>query len=371
MLVRVLKDIFGNRAERSLPSQPGASDADGAQQWLRGIVHRMFENMHNVEPDNFDANRFRGQSADMYFFQQHAEYLLFLTRNASHFYAARGLLEDETSRGLFDRLVLYRILGHMHVRLPFNTPENASQSSAAQRYWREDTADIGPFGPLAIFDIPGKERDLHIKGWKENVMWTFLYRQYYFDRDGIQIAPQAADHVVDGGGCFGDTAIHFADTVGPDGHVYVFDPMPKHCAIMGEQVAMNPELGARITIFPEGLAEHSNDVAPMPPNDVINPGARLVESAMRLATIDETVTRHDVPRVDFIKLDIEGSELGALKGGEMTLRRWRPRLAISLYHRPEDFFAIPLWLESLNLGYRMFLDHYTIHHEETVLYATA
>jgi hypothetical protein len=74
-------------------------------------------------------------------------------------------------------------------------------------------------------------------------------------------------------------------------------------------------------------------------------------------------------RIDFIKMDIEGSELSALQGAESALRRWRPKLAISLYHRPEDFFSIPLWLDSLGAGYEFFLDHYSIHHEETVLYA--
>jgi hypothetical protein len=78
-----------------------------------------------------------------------------------------------------------------------------------------------------------------------------------------------------------------------------------------------------------------------------------------------------MPRVDFIKMDIEGSELAALKGASGALREWKPRLAISLYHRVEDFHAIPLWLDSLGLGYRFFLDHYSIHHEETVLYAIA
>ena len=64
-----------------------------------------------------------------------------------------------------------------------------------------------------------------------------------------------------------------------------------------------------------------------------------------------------------------GSELAALQGGENVLRRDRPRLAISLYHRSEDFFAIPLWIDGLGCGYRFYLQHYSIHGEETVLYA--
>ena len=90
-----------------------------------------------------------------------------------------------------------------------------------------------------------------------------------------------------------------------------------------------------------------------------------------MTTIDAAVAKAAAPRVDFIKMDIEGSELAALRGAEETIRRWRPKLAISLYHRYEDFITIPAWIDALGLGYRFFLDHYSIHAEETVLYATA
>jgi hypothetical protein len=102
----------------------------------------------------------------------------------------------------------------------------------------------------------------------------------------------------------------------------------------------------------------------------VNPGARL-EEGLPTRTLDGLVTANEIERIDLIKLDVEGSELSALQGGHNSIRRWRPKLAISLYHRPEDFFSIPLWLDSLDCGYRFFIDHYSIHHEETVLYAIA
>jgi hypothetical protein len=68
-------------------------------------------------------------------------------------------------------------------------------------------------------------------------------------------------------------------------------------------------------------------------------------------------------------MDIEGAELAALKGAEAAIRKHRPKLAISVYHRPDDFQAIPRYLESLNLGYRYYLDHHTLYQNETVLFA--
>jgi hypothetical protein len=140
---------------------------------------------------------------------------------------------------------------------------------------------------------------------------------------------------------------------------------------MREAFQMNPGLASQIDLFDVGLADadHERDRSHSTPQ-AINPGARL-EEGLPTRTIDGLVSSDKVKKIDFLKMDIEGSELGALHGSEKALRRWRPKLAISLYHRPEDLFTIPLWLDSLDCGYRFFLDHYSIHHEETVLYATA
>jgi FkbM family methyltransferase len=370
MLRTLLKEMTARGTATRDRDEAVARDSALQARWIDGLVLRLFHLMHTFEQDNFDSERYRNVPANAFFAERHAAYYLYLLNNVERFFRSRQLLADEPSRALYDELILFRILGHLHVRLPFNTPENQMHLATAESWRVEDTDDVGPFGPLSIFVVPGKERDIRVKGWKANVTWTFLYRQYYFERDGVAVKPETGDYVIDAGGCFGDTALGFADVVGSRGHVYVFDPLPKHCAIMQDQLALNPELGARISIFAAGLADQVNDVAPLADDGVIDPGARLVAASVPTTTIDEVVAREDLPRVDFIKMDIEGSELSALGGAEATLHRWRPKLAISLYHRPEDFFAIPLWIDQLGCGYRLYLDHYSIHHEETVLYAS-
>jgi FkbM family methyltransferase len=370
MLISLLKQIYSGPPSRNEEDIEQASDDSLAcGRWQDELVARMFHLIHTFEQDNFAADRYVGVAPNAFFHDRHAAYFSFLLKNIEQFYRARVLLADESSRTLYDQLLLFRTLGHLHVRLPFNNPENRAQIATAERCAIQQTSDVGAFGPLSIYQVPGNGHDIRIKGWKENVAYTFLYRQYYFERDGVNIAPAVGDHVIDAGGCFGDTALGFADVVGEHGHVYVFDPMPKHCSIMREVVAMNPILAPRISIFPVGLADQVNTVGPVPESDMINPGAQLAMSKVPTTTIDEMSVRNSVPRIDFIKMDIEGSELSALRGAETSIRRWQPKLAISLYHRPEDFFSIPLWIDSLGVGYRFFLDHYTIHNEETVLYA--
>jgi len=68
-----------------------------------------------------------------------------------------------------------------------------------------------------------------------------------------------------------------------------------------------------------------------------NPDAQLVPAT----TIDETVARLGLDRLDFIKMDIEGSERHALRGGRQSLVRFSPQLAICVYHRPDDREAVP------------------------------
>jgi len=75
--------------------------------------------------------------------------------------------------------------------------------------------------------------------------------------------------------------------------------------------------------------------------------------------------------VTFIKMDIEGSEMEALIGGKNTISKYKPKLAISIYHSDADMLRIIEWLHVNFPEYRLFvLQHgkYTI--SDTVLYAT-
>ena len=75
-------------------------------------------------------------------------------------------------------------------------------------------------------------------------------------------------------------------------------------------------------------------------------------------------------KVTFIKMDIEGSELEALKGAENVIRRDKPRLAICIYHKPEDLYEIPLWIKETVPEYKLYVRQHARWWTETVLYAT-
>ena len=75
----------------------------------------------------------------------------------------------------------------------------------------------------------------------------------------------------------------------------------------------------------------------------------------------------------YIKMDIEGAELEALKGAANIIKEMKPKLAICLYHKPQDFFEIPLYIKKLNPDYKLYVHHHQYKDAgrcaDTVLYA--
>lgn len=73
--------------------------------------------------------------------------------------------------------------------------------------------------------------------------------------------------------------------------------------------------------------------------------------------------------ITFVKMDIEGAEIDALRGMEKTMQRDRPKLAICVYHRPDDLWEIPLYIKSIVPQYEFVLRHHAFLNCDTVLYA--
>jgi FkbM family methyltransferase len=276
---------------------------------------------------------------------------------------AYRLFQDQFSRDLFVKLLAYRILGHQHVRLPLNNEKYWKMRQSAVEYVKKrgTVSGIPVLGSLDLFNFEGIKLQAHVL----NILNTFLLEQYRCARAGIGVSP--GDVVVDAGGCWGDTALYFAQNAS---QVFCFECIPSNIKIIDENLAMNADLREKVKVIPralwsrsqEGLVFKDTGAGSRPSSD---DGGIEVETE----TLDHFVAVNSVERVDFIKMDIEGSEPEALTGAEQTIRKHRPQLAISIYHDLGHFASIPRWIANLDLGYRLYLDHFTIHAEETVLFA--
>jgi FkbM family methyltransferase len=350
------------------------------------LIEAIYIHMYQHVEDNFDFLRFSYDGVDrsnIVFPIENAKYLEFVLDNIAAFYASSLLFKDFDSRSLYGRLIKYRCIGHPHFRIQENMTWTSSKAiiDKANSYIDQPSKIKfnGMFGPLNHFaNLPaarGKFVDIDV--WVGNAAYFFesdKHRQYYFQRKAVSIGPERGDWVIDGGSCFGDTAIYFSTSIGNEGKVFTFEPLPVHIEIIRYNIEQN-KLKEEIIIIPTGIGETTNLVNNIENHlrEVSGPGfsIRGQEMHVPIRSIDEVVQSESIKKIDFIKLDVEGFELSALKGAAATINQFRPKLAISLYHKPEDFFEIPIYLKTQYPFYDLYLDHYTIFSEETVLYAIA
>lgn len=73
--------------------------------------------------------------------------------------------------------------------------------------------------------------------------------------------------------------------------------------------------------------------------------------------------------VTFIKMNIEGAEIPALKGSAKSIEKYQPKLGISIYHRPTDLWEIPFLIKELHSDYKFYLRQHDGGVIESVVYA--
>lgn len=291
-------------------------------------------------------------------------------------------LEDSVSKSLYVDLLAYRILGGARYKLPLSTPRyfTAIEALEKERVDKKDSIDVewlnGEYRPLykTSVSLPsGGESSFY---YSAGGLYTlFCLGQYRFSRGDTTIMPEEGDTVIDAGGCWGDSAILFADLVGETGHVFTFECLPQNIEVFKTNMKMAGMLSTRVSLYERALWSDTDQEL-----DILaeGPGSRRAseqeENAaikVRTLSVDKLMEQEKLSNIDFIKMDIEGAELEALKGAEGCLRKCRPKLAISIYHnRGQDMIDVPLWLSQLDIGYKFYVDHYSILQWETVLYAT-
>ena len=188
-------------------------------------------------------------------------------------------------------------------------------------------------------------------------------KSQYFEKEIITL--QNDEVFVDGGMYTGDTAEIFIDILnGKYRHYYGFEPDKKNCAEAIKRLSKE----ANVTVAAKGLwgresqLKFSGDLTASSRLDEKDGSFLIDVTALDLFFSDK-------PPPTFIKMDIEGAELEALKGSDGLIRKYKPKLAICAYHKPEDIYALPELIASYRSDYKFYLRHYTNSLNETVLYA--
>lgn len=190
-----------------------------------------------------------------------------------------------------------------------------------------------------------------------------MARKQYFDLDAMPHAKK--ESFADVGALNGDTARAFLHWAGASAdHVWCFEPDAKNAERCKKNLADLVQAG-KLTVIPKGAWSKATTLSF---SSQANGGSAIGagDTTIATTTLDEVFAGHPVT---FIKMDVEGAEYEALRGSEHTIRTQRPKLAISVYHRPEDILELARLILEYQPDYRLYLRHYCIFDNETVLYA--
>lgn len=284
------------------------------------------------------------------------------------------LLEDEQSKSLMVDLVAFKLISFIFVKLPLSNAEykaklqaimQAGDKSAkvtTESSWNLEKFDLTKFGyDVKLFFVP------------QGIMNTFITEQYKYTAPAITIQVEKGDVVIDAGGCWGDTALYFASKTGNGGKVYSFEFIPGNLELFKKNLSLNPTLEPIIEVVQNPLWDKAKTdtyfIDKGPASQVSFDKIPGYTGATTTETIDHLVESKGLQQLNFIKMDIEGAEPYALAGAEQSIRKFKPKLAISIYHSMDDFQGIIQYLHNLNVGYKFYLGHAMWNADETVLFA--
>ncbi|MBQ7171875.1 MAG: FkbM family methyltransferase [Clostridia bacterium] len=162
------------------------------------------------------------------------------------------------------------------------------------------------------------------------------------------IEPDSVRKAVDGGAYRGDTAKEMIARFPSLRELYCFEPDP---ASFSRLQSLSSER-VRLCFYPVGLSSRDDE---LPFSGGGNRGAHFGEGGKTLAKTCALDSLPEAAGCDYIKLDVEGCERDALLGARELIRRDRPALAVSVYHRAKDFFSLPLLIAELCPAYRFYL----------------
>ena len=164
--------------------------------------------------------------------------------------------------------------------------------------------------------------------------------------------PTAGDIAIDGGAFDGATAESFAKL---GAKVFAFEMDADNYRNCLARVGGNPN----ITVENLGLSDKTcegNYVS----GDAGSQRSPIGNMVGKFVDLDSYVAWKNLPRVDYIKLDIEGAEFDMLHGAAKTITRCKPKMAVSAYHLAEDLWELALYIKSLRPDYEFAFRHYKI-----------
>ncbi len=205
--------------------------------------------------------------------------------------------------------------------------------------------------------------------WASNV---FSYKEIktdhqYFEKGIVNIKHDEV--FVDVGAFDGDSFEEFILNAPNGFEKYIaFELNPNNAKVFREKLLkFDEKIAEKVTIIEKGVSNVNAEI--FLGNDTNS--SKISDDNMDNSIKGEIVRIDDVldEKITFLKMDIEGAELDALEGSKELIKKYKPTLAICVYHHPSHIWEVPNYIKSLVPGYKIYIRHYTDTDNETVCYA--
>ena len=203
----------------------------------------------------------------------------------------------------------------------------------------------------------------------------YLFRHYNLSNqiDSNQYFPddivfgKGYSRFVDCGAYIGDTVASLSKNIEKITHLIAIEPDADNFKKLNSEIVHEKKsIAGEIYLYPCGIWSSTKMLAF---DSTQGPSCHVSEygnTFLQCVSLDDILPNF-IPT--YIKMDVEGSEIEAIKGARYTISKHKPDLAISAYHKIEHLWEIPLLLKSLNNNYNFYLRSYEHFNQETVLYA--
>lgn len=221
----------------------------------------------------------------------------FYKENQERFYEVRRLLADDESKKIFDEVISYKLNGKIKHLFNAVSDENEVFGTILEANKIKDYADLGAYKGDTI-------QKLIEKGANLNNIYAFE----------------------------------------PDSHSY--KKLKTYC----DENNLNAELYNACAYDSKGTLNFGIEG-----NRGSSVNKTVQQTKCKGISADSLDNVLNGRKVDYIKYDVEGSEYEALIGSEKTIKLYKPKLCVSIYHRSEDMFKLPLLVHSLNPDYKLYI----------------
>jgi len=209
-----------------------------------------------------------------------------------------------------------------------------------------------------------------------------IYNLLTFDNSFVHYVPNQyfglpnfslnnSEIIVDAGAYVGDTVEEYVRRGTEGVNVYAFEPYDKALDKLRNRVSRVKQewllKDDDIVIVPAGVGAETKKIFF---SHIGNP-TMIIQSeqgAFELPVYSLDDYFRDKEPFTILKADVEGSELDMLKGAKNTIRKSKPKMALSIYHNPDDFVSIIEYVKSLVPEYHLSVRNHSPDYKDTILY---